>query len=377
MHNTIRNLQTINLGKDIAALPPMRDHSQVRKPSRNLTILLALLAILAMAIAVRLSSHSPAEPQYAGKPLSVWLSNYDDPRTLNWPRPNNPADAAIRSLGTNCFPEITAAFSVRDGKLKRGVNRALRSVRLPVQLPAQDIRQRRALAALGALRWDGAPMVPVLAEALEHMDLSHYITACFWLKSLGTDAEAAVPALLRILTNQNDQLPRHFAVQTLSSIGARQRDRILPTLTQCLNDANAAVRLQARNELTREPWAPRTRPIVTDADISAQNLRQLELGTESERVAAASFFRHQPLPPQQVVPLLIAGLSSTNILLIQESAKTLGFYQAAASNSVPFLEPHFSHPKKYVRIAVSNSLAQIQTALAEREQKNRGTTPKP
>ena len=108
------------------------------------------------------------------------------------------------------------------------------------------------------------------------------------------------------------------------------------------------------------------KPANPDPDFSRSNLHQLECGTEHERVAVASFFREKPVLPDPVLPLLIFNLISTNVLLVEESAKRLGSYGALASNSLPVLTNLLSHPKKYVHFAASNSIFRIQSVRTDR-----------
>jgi hypothetical protein len=331
----------------------------VGKPKSKRLLTVACLAVLAVAITIWLSRTN--EPQYSGRPLSEWLADYNSPGVLNWPRGSHPADAAIRALGTNCFPAIIDRLRMRDSNARRRVLRFARAIRVQIPIATQERAHTEALAALGALGLDAAPLVLELANSLEVMHFSHRAVAGFWLERLESNAEAAIPTFLGILRDQGNQLPRLLAVETLAAIGARQTNLVLPVLKACLNDSNPAVRLQAANALTRQ--AQRIAP-AKPLNYGSSNLFQLQIGTDAQRAAAASFFFEEPILPHLVIPLLHSNLFGTNIQLVETSAKALGAYGGRAQDSSGALSNLLSHPKRYVRLAASNALQRIQISRA-------------
>src|SRR5437016_2654938 len=76
---------------------------------------------------------------------------------------------------------------------------------------------------------------------------------------------------------------------------------------------------------------------------------------------AISFFREKPLLAERVVPLLIAGLTSGNRELQEESAKALGSYRADATNAFPILSRLSTNRNRYVASAASNALFKFRT----------------
>ena len=165
---------------------------------------LAAVAVLVVVPGVIALQVSRRGVEYDGVSMDEWLARYKTAQSLNWPRPDNPADVAIRALGTNCFPEIVERLRVRDSKVKRKVVRFVNRLRLGIELRSQERAHREALGALGALRMTAIPIIPQVAEAVESMDPSSAVFAGFWLESLGSDAEAAIPAYLQILNNQSN-----------------------------------------------------------------------------------------------------------------------------------------------------------------------------
>ena len=265
--------------------------SRLTMTNANKKFALAAVAILAVVVSVIALQASRRGPKYKGQSVDAWLESYNTPQSLNWPRRDSPADEAIRELGTNCFPAIVQRLRVRDSKAMRQVVRIVNALRSPIELKSQVLAHREALGALGALGMTAIPVVPQLADAVESMDPSSAVFAGFWLESLGSDAEAAIPVYLRILNNQSNQVHRHFAVQTLSAIGGRQRELVLPALVASLSDSNQFVRLQATNEMTREQWSTpklqlvqRTQRAGTWINCSMEKMRrELERSTFSDR----------------------------------------------------------------------------------------------
>ncbi|HEX7859312.1 MAG TPA: hypothetical protein VF773_03225 [Verrucomicrobiae bacterium] len=325
---------------------------------RRLLVSLVLIALLLTAFAFTFNQTRAPDPLYEGKPLSAWLTAYGPNTALTWPRKSHPSDAAIQALGTNCFPAIIARLRVRDSFAKRQLIRLARTLRLPIKISSQYRAHAEALAALGTLRTTAIPIIPHLADAVGTMDLGHQINAGFWLSSLGPDAEGAIPAFLKIVTNQAELHGRPYAVSTLSEIGARRRDLILPILQQALTDPNWAVRQQAAAELTRNQWDTNN-PYASPPDYNETNLLQLASTNPSEQIAATYYFSSQPILASNVVPHLITNIASTNTQLLEITAKALAAYGPAAQNALPELTNLLTHPKKHVRNAASNAITRI------------------
>jgi hypothetical protein len=87
--------------------------------------------------------------------------------------------------------------------------------------------------------------VPTLAKQLRDPEFSVYIEAFNALEKLGPKAEAAVPALLKAVTDLEDR--RGLAVHTLIAIGTPS----VPGLTKLLKADSLDVRQQAATALVR------------------------------------------------------------------------------------------------------------------------------
>ena len=189
----------------------------------------------------------PPEPRYQGQSLSVWLAETD---TGSWPRQSsNPADEAIRHIGTNAFPMIARLLRSRDSALKLKLLQV--SYKLPflhLHITTQYERHHRAIAACHALGPVAKPLVPELAKDLNHMDCYLRPFAQQWLISLGSDADAAVPALIALLRDRNNPT-RESIPQPLGRISMRRRDEVVPVLKECLTDTNPMVSFWAQDAL--------------------------------------------------------------------------------------------------------------------------------
>jgi hypothetical protein len=223
------------------------------KRQKRFPVFASVLLIAVAGGIAWLALRAPPEPVYNGKPLSRWLAQYDY-KALNWPRQPMPADAAIRDIGTNAFPMIRKLLRAWDSALKlKLMGFIYRDLHLHFRFQTQEQSHMRALGALGAFGRDAKPLVPTAAEGLNHMSVGERAFFGFWLESLGSDGEAAIPALISSLNDTNNTL-RHLTVETLARVGVNQTNVVLPILVKCLQDSNSFVRLQAANEFTREPW---------------------------------------------------------------------------------------------------------------------------
>jgi hypothetical protein len=217
-----------------------------RNMKKNGLVIVCVLTGLVVVCGAIYALRSP-EPSYQGKSLSVWLAETD---FGTWPRQSSdPADEAIRHIGTNAFPTITRLLRSRDSALKLKLLQV--SYKLPflrLHISTQNERHHRAIAACFALGPDAKPLVPEVAKDLNHMDPYLRPFAQLWLISLGSDADAAVPALIALLRNKNNPT-RDSIPQSLGKISMRRRDEVAPVLKECLTDTNSMVSFWAQDAL--------------------------------------------------------------------------------------------------------------------------------
>ena len=203
--------------------------------------------LAAVAIVVVTCTLSPREPVYQGKTLSQWLI---EAGSGSWPRQSLvPADEAIRQIGTNGFPMIATLLRSHDSALKcKLMALYYKQSFIRIKITTQYDRHLYAFAACEALGSEAKALVPEVAKALSHMD--PYFRPSFenWLQRLGSDADAAVPALITILADKKNPT-RQTVAQTLGKISMQRRREVVPVLTACSQDTNAMVRFWAAEAL--------------------------------------------------------------------------------------------------------------------------------
>jgi HEAT repeat protein len=208
---------------------------------------IAVCALAGLAIVVVACMLRQREPVYQGKSLRQWTS---EASIGVWPRQSPvAADEAIRQIGTNGFPIITKLLRSHDSALKsRLLALYYKQSLIRIHISTQHERQSCALAACWALGSEAKALVPEIAKALNHMD--PYFRPAFelWLQQLGSDADAAVPALITILEDKKNPT-RLTVAQTLGKISMQRRDEVIPVLTACRQDTNAMVRFWAEDAL--------------------------------------------------------------------------------------------------------------------------------
>jgi hypothetical protein len=203
--------------------------------------------LAAVAIVVVTCTLSPREPVYQGKTLSQWLI---EAGSGSWPRQSLiPADEAIRQIGTNGFPMIATLLRSHDSALKcKLMALYYKQSFIRIKITTQYDRHLRAFAACEALGSEAKALVPEVARALSHMD--PYFRPNFenWLQSLGSDADAAVPALITILADKKNPTRQTVAL-TLGRISGQSKREVIPVLAACCQDTNAMVRFWAAEAL--------------------------------------------------------------------------------------------------------------------------------
>jgi hypothetical protein len=147
----------------------------------------------------------PPNPVYKGIPLSEWLSMASwRLHDWEWERKGAHPREAIRAIGTNALPMISAELKVRDSKLmmwmyKKADDRGWTD-RLPE--PAWG-RHMNAIYACEYLGDDALPLIPLIADLLSaKADPMSQWQAAWYLESLGERAAEAIPALEAAVRNK-------------------------------------------------------------------------------------------------------------------------------------------------------------------------------
>lgn len=166
------------------------------------------LAGLLVTVSVLLLSRP--EPLHAGKPVSAWVKawlekpdwsmNTSAPELRKLEEIGAPAvECLIQTVQKRNFLYGSTGYSNLHARLPEVVSK-----RLP-QPVWPDLVRIRAYFSLGALGPLARPAVPVLVERLVHYH-SLRSFATYTLKTLGTNAAAAVPSLLPALHSEDDRV---------------------------------------------------------------------------------------------------------------------------------------------------------------------------
>jgi HEAT repeat protein len=203
------------------------------------------------------------------------------------------------------------------------------------------------LDAADALVRIGAPAVPALVQSLNQPPLAGLVANT--LGQIGPAAEAAVPALIRLIDSADDQ-SRREAILALAAIGPAARE--------------AAPRLVKLLELPEEPFRAGAAYALAmlEADEAAPLLKQgLTSGDELLELASAWGLLH--LDPENeafialVVPRLSRGLTHDRPLVRLKAAEAAAELGLRAKEALPALIAALADDQLDVRVQVLDALA--------------------
>jgi hypothetical protein len=163
------------------------------------TIIVSLLVTAILAEGCSTASHSKStEPSYEGKPLSVWLRDFDDFNLT--PEQRAMAPTAIRQMGSAAVPFLVERLSeaqLKEIKLEaKKWRKRQEAAAYTIDLPPNP--RREVLAALDALGPAAAGALRVLQKLLERDPPD--MQALYIAARIGP---AGVPLLTNSLTNKN------------------------------------------------------------------------------------------------------------------------------------------------------------------------------
>ena len=300
----------------------------------------------------------PAEPEYAGKPVSYWFKEYcGSGQRMTW----NPGSllheetgAALRQMGTNAVPYLLEkAFDTKpsSGVLK-GLYRLLNGLPRSWGLPTfvdPEVMSSEGAEALKEIKPPANQLLPVLERHLKSTDRMNRRQALYILGSTGDGAEQAVPCLCAALKSL-DVWEHALAVQSLGWIGPKARAAV-PTLIEMLKappntnqplvhlprqaafalgkiGSAAAPALSLVQELFEQEtnWNLRCSLAVALCHIDGGQTNALAFLTNglathepaSERWIAACELGNVGPDAKAAVPLLLAALDGTNDMLFSQ-----------------------------------------------------------
>jgi HEAT repeat protein len=207
------------------------------KISRPIRVI-SILAGIAFICLAGWYTFIPRQPSYNGKPLSYWLSRYENrilgKAALN-PSEQQEADKAVREIGTNAIPYLLKLAGRKDSALKKRMLSIYKRQRW-LKLSIHDAQFYRIEATCGfaALREKAKLAVPGLIRLLKDDDHQIREIVASDLGMIGPEAEEAIPALFPLLDEQNRGTPTLEAMMALGGIH-RRPEIVLPRLLEFVN----------------------------------------------------------------------------------------------------------------------------------------------
>lgn len=280
----------------------------------------------------------PADPMCAGRRLSAWLADLVSPDGLA----RGAATNAIRRIGTNAVPALTAQLATPDPVLGRSATdarnylpRGLWVFAMRLAQPRAGLERRwQAAAGLAALGAEAAPAVPALARAVHDPDPRVSAAA---IEALRGVRPAGLIAMVGALSTTNATL---FA-QLCSAIG------------RCGPDA-ALVATQLVAVLPDAPpiWRPHLHAALTAAGASAVGPLARLLGNDQAALgdAAAAALRAMMVEDYPTVKAVIALLQSSDLALRRGAARVLAGRTFWERRTMAALAGALADPEPAVRL---------------------------
>ncbi len=181
-------------------------------------------------------------------------------------------------------------------------------------------RRERAMSVMAKVGPEAAPAVPELIKIIQGTDAKHKIEALFVIGAIGPTASAAAPAAVAALADTDLQV-QQTAAYALGKIGPGAKEAVAP-LKKLTASTDDLVKLTAI-------WA------------------LLQIGPRSDDLV------------KMALPLLTAGLKSTQELVRIEAAISLGEIGKGAATALPALEAAANDPSSSVRGAASEAIKKI------------------
>jgi HEAT repeat protein len=272
---------------------------------------IAIVAVLASGVWLLLRSHHP-EPNYQGKPLSVWLKGFD---ANQGSAEYSAAQSAVQQIGTDALPTLIYYLQRKDPPFHRQwINLRATLHLLHGEVDYAVFWHRRAAQACGAL---------------------------------GEPAEGAFPAMAEAM---NDP-------QAASDVGnalSRMMPKSVPVLTNILATGNVIARSRAADNLVTAFSHPEVESMARTALLNA--LHDSDPGV---RMAVASAFQFWNKRLDLVVPALTEALNDPNPSVRGNAASSLGNFGKAAKAAVPAMVRLLRDTNPYVSGTIGDRAAQM------------------
>jgi HEAT repeat protein len=294
-----------------------------------------LVVILALStIGVLLYVSRTNEPSFQGRALSQWLEDIENARD---DQAAEPANNAVRQIGTNAIPYLLEMMRAEDSQLKETFNTLVARAHI-YRFRIPDASGKHACAFVGfcALGPQAGSAIPELTVLVNNPKLARFAAAA--LIYISPDG---VKAATSGLENTN-ALVRREILGVLGTAG-------IVRFTTNATPARMAI-LGAQAEFAVPPM-----------------IRALSDSDELTRARAATSLGLLGQKPEIVVPALIRNLAETNGWRVPVSAaKGLSRFGTNAGAALPALKAIAGHPDSRVREAVATAIQSIETPAEPR-----------
>ena len=347
----------------------------MRKSFRNALIILVIGAIAIMTLR---ASRERSDPIYKGKPLSVWLREYDpavalarhqQPGTFrlvemsnytNGPVFSKPlerieADEAVHHIGTDAIPMLLDMLRAQDSDLTlKLVGLAQKQHWIPVRYVNAHRRNEcatEAFRALGAGASNAVPKLMAIYAANSSAESQRLILVS--LGNIGPPAWTAIPFLLRVAATNTKE--RDWCLWALGEIHS-EPEVVVPALTNLLHDPRRSARILTAQGLG-----------YFGADAMSATSDILELlkdqdwqVRDSALIAICHIYGMPEWNPPKTWPPMIEYQPSELVRVING----LGTLGTNAASAVPALLKFLTDSDKSVRASATNALKAIDPQAA-------------
>ena len=220
------------------------------------------------------------EPVFNGKPLTFWAQQYGSNNWSGRKELAREAEFTVRQIGTNAIPLLLELMQARDSDLKKRLRQHVsRKWHDPLHLNDNSGKVRRMGAyGLAALGTNAPAAVPALIElATQHPDEDGRYIAVFALRTLGPAAEAAIPFYIQCLTNKDNTIRNEAAVGL--ALIPRRHDTTLPALLKYLESIETSAGWELYHAIgllgfsfgtNAKPAVPRLLSLLNDSNPSVR-----------------------------------------------------------------------------------------------------------
>ncbi|EEF58071.1 HEAT repeat domain-containing protein [Pedosphaera parvula] len=277
----------------------------------------------------------PHEPVYQGKTLIVWLQETYEAGGDT--KAEERAEEAIRALGAEALPVLVEGVRGQSSVFRAIVNDLGRDKSMHfLHLPPQDGLRQKVVWAFNILGARAKPAVPELARLLDPKDHDVAVTAVKCLGNIGPEARDAVREMVRLYElapkGQRGEELRYWTALALADVGPVAQLAI-PVLSATTNSPAAEFALIKIRGDSFLPYIESLKDTSNEARWNQRAMLVSRIGTNTE----------------VVVPLLVAGLQTTNKSLHATALRALGQIHSQPEICIPAMIPFLKSTNVFVR----------------------------